>query len=226
MTTGETCAHIRLELGVYLLGAIEPAQRAIVDRHLAACRSCRAELAGLAGLPSLLRRVPPDAVSQQVADGDQPMREAPLNAVLARVTASRRRRKLRAVAATVVTGLAAAFAVQAWHDAVARPPAAVAPSLAVTAQAANPVTGIWAAVRYTARPWGTELAVTVTGVAAGTRCQLLVAGQRGQVISAGGWDFVPGQSAWYAASVPIQAASLRSFAITADGRTLVTIPVR
>ena len=48
----------RQELGVYLLGAIEPDQRALVDRHLAACPQCRAELAGLAGLPSLLRRVP------------------------------------------------------------------------------------------------------------------------------------------------------------------------
>jgi predicted anti-sigma-YlaC factor YlaD len=60
MVTGNIpCASIRLELGVYLLGAIEPASRAVVDRHLVACPSCRAELSGLAGLPSLLRRVPP-----------------------------------------------------------------------------------------------------------------------------------------------------------------------
>jgi anti-sigma factor RsiW len=52
------CTQARQELGVYLLGAIEPAQRALVERHLAACPRCRAELAGLAGLPSLLRRVP------------------------------------------------------------------------------------------------------------------------------------------------------------------------
>ena len=52
------CAQARLELGVYLLGAIEPAQRALLTRHLAACPNCRAELAGLAGLPALLRSVP------------------------------------------------------------------------------------------------------------------------------------------------------------------------
>jgi anti-sigma factor RsiW len=37
------CAQARPELGVYLLGAIEPAQRALVERHLATCAPCRAE---------------------------------------------------------------------------------------------------------------------------------------------------------------------------------------
>lgn len=53
------CVLARVELGAHLLGAIEPAQRALVDRHLAACPRCRAELAGLAGLPTLLRRAGP-----------------------------------------------------------------------------------------------------------------------------------------------------------------------
>jgi Putative zinc-finger len=51
------CARARQELGVYVLGAIEPAQRAQTGRHLAACPQCRTELAGLAGLPALLRKV-------------------------------------------------------------------------------------------------------------------------------------------------------------------------
>ena len=42
------CAGIRPLLGVYLTGAIAPADRAVVVRHLAACADCRAELAGLA----------------------------------------------------------------------------------------------------------------------------------------------------------------------------------
>jgi hypothetical protein len=51
------CAEARLSLGVYVLGAIDPAERALVDHHLATCRDCRDELAGLAGLPALLARV-------------------------------------------------------------------------------------------------------------------------------------------------------------------------
>jgi anti-sigma factor RsiW len=230
MLTGNVpCAQIRVELGVYLLGAIDPAQRALVDRHLTACRRCRAELSGLAGLPSLLKRVPADVIPQLVADAAAPVMPEPLllNALLVRVTAIRRRSRLLAAAAAVVAAIAAASAVHAVHDATVRPPAAVAPARAVTVQAANPATGIWAAVRYTAQPWGTELEVRVTGIAAGTRCQLLVTGSRGQVISAGGWNFAATRHpTWYPASVPVQAASLRRFAITADGTTLVTIPAR
>jgi anti-sigma factor RsiW len=58
----DTCPQLRLELGTYLLGAIEPGQRAVVDHHLVTCPGCRAELSALAGLPSLLRRVPADVV--------------------------------------------------------------------------------------------------------------------------------------------------------------------
>ena len=228
VTDGVPCAEIRLELGVYLLGAIEPAQRDLVDRHLTACPGCRAELSGLAGLPSLLRRVPADAIRQLQADeAVLVVPEPPLTAVLTRTTAIRRRSRLLAAAAALVTGIAAASAVQVLHHAAAPPPAAIQPAHAVTVQATNPRTGTWAAVRYTAQPWGTELEVSVTGVTDGTRCQLIVTGPRGQVISAGGWDFSSTQHpAWYPASVPIQAASLERFAITADGKTLITIPAR
>src|SRR5690349_7106205 len=53
-----SCREIRQALGVYVLGAIDPAERAVVDRHLAGCPDCREELAGLAGLPAMLRKVP------------------------------------------------------------------------------------------------------------------------------------------------------------------------
>lgn len=51
------CDEIRHALGVYVLGAIDPAERTAVDRHLAACSACRDELAALAGLPALLGRL-------------------------------------------------------------------------------------------------------------------------------------------------------------------------
>ena len=51
------CPEARISLGVYVLGAIDPAERALVDAHLATCRDCRDELAGLADLPALLARV-------------------------------------------------------------------------------------------------------------------------------------------------------------------------
>ena len=86
------------------------------------------------------------------------------------------------------------------------------------------MTGVWAAVRYTTVPWGTEMEVQITGVAAGTRCQLLVTGPGGQDVAAGGWTMTAGhQAAWYPASVPFHAAALRGFAVTAGGKVLVTV---
>ena len=222
------CAQMRPELGVYLLGAIEPARRPVVESHLGECHGCRAELSGLAGLPSLLRRVPADSVEQWAADDPGPVTaEPPLNSLLARMGAIRRRRNLLAVAAAVAAAIAATAGLQGLHAATAHPPSAVAPTRTVTVQAANAQTGAWAAVRYSAQPWGTELEVSVSGVTAGTWCQLLVTGPQGQVISAGGWDYEVGsQPVWYPASVPLPAASVQRFTIVADGKTVVSIRAR
>jgi anti-sigma factor RsiW len=89
------CAQIRLELGVYVLGAIAPAGRARVSRHLASCPGCRGEVAGLAGLPALLRSVPAAAVLQLSGErpGDPfgPPEPRP-DGLIGRVAAVRRRR--------------------------------------------------------------------------------------------------------------------------------------
>jgi len=64
MTESWDCAEARISLGVYVLGAIDPAERALVDQHLTTCRDCRDELAGLAGIPALLARVNPDEINR------------------------------------------------------------------------------------------------------------------------------------------------------------------
>jgi len=48
MTQTWDCTDARPSLGVYVLGAIDPAERSLVDAHLTTCRDCRDELAGLA----------------------------------------------------------------------------------------------------------------------------------------------------------------------------------
>ena len=59
MTRRVLCAAARQELGAYVLGALAPADRSMLDQHLTSCQRCREELAALAGLPALLRRIPP-----------------------------------------------------------------------------------------------------------------------------------------------------------------------
>jgi hypothetical protein len=224
---GGDCAQARNRLGVYLLGAIGPAERAEVELHLAACPWCREELAGLAGLPGLLRRVPPDMTLQVwMGESGEPVPGPPLDTLIGRVRRIRFRRRLMAVAAALVFGVAAAAGVQVLH---ARPASTVAaaPRWTGTTAGASAATGAWAAVRYAVRPWGTELEVRVTGIPVGTRCQLRVINAQGQSIAAGGWVITAGsQRVWYPASVPWPAARLRGFAVNTGGKILVSARVQ
>ena len=67
-----------------MLGAIDPAERALVEAHLATCRDCRDELAGLAALPALLARV---TAEEAIALA------APRRPAAGRPAAARRRRR-------------------------------------------------------------------------------------------------------------------------------------
>ena len=74
---------------------------------------------------------------------------------------------------------------------------------------------------------GTVLEASVSGIPAGTACQIWATTISGQHGAAGGWTVTRGDPhGWYPASVPFPAASLDSFDITAHGTVLVTIPLR
>src|SRR5262249_53331665 len=52
-----TCPMM-MSLGVYVLGAADPAERQRLEAHLPGCQACRAELIRLAPLPGLLAAIP------------------------------------------------------------------------------------------------------------------------------------------------------------------------
>src|ERR1700722_13195534 len=110
-----SCAEARVSLGVYVLGAIDPAERSLVDAHLATCRDCRDELAGLASLPALLARVTPEELSRIEADAGTVADEQPPAALVGTgldLAAARRRRtgwRYAAAAAAVVAVAAGVF---------------------------------------------------------------------------------------------------------------------
>jgi hypothetical protein len=218
------CSQARQELGVYLVGAIDPAQRVAVARHLASCRGCRTELAGLAGLPALLRRVPADELRRLLLDDAVSLVPGPpLSVLLTRVARARRRRRYLTLAVAVVAGIAV---ISGWLGLrpQPRPAAGVPPWWTVTVESVNLVTRAGAYVRYAPESWGTELQVRVTGITIGTRCQLWVTGSSRQQEDAGGWIVEPGQQAmWHPASVPFAASKLRSFQVRANGKVLVTV---
>ena len=112
MTGMAGCREIRQALGVYVLGAIDPAERAQVDEHLATCADCREELASLAGLPAMLRKVSVvEAERLAVAEQDPELTAVPspemLPSLVARTTNVRRIHRWRGLAAAAAVALVA-----------------------------------------------------------------------------------------------------------------------
>jgi hypothetical protein len=230
-----SCREVRQALAVYVLGAIGPADRDVVEAHLAECVACRDELAGLAGLPGLLGRVSLDEASELLDDTtvtrpDELPSGPALRQMLTGAGRHRRRLLQASVAAAAAAGLlAGGGAIAGWHAAhpsARRPAASSAPGWAVTPGAANPRTHVRAIVRYAARPWGLVLTTQVTGIPVGTKCQLDVISGHGQVTAAGGWTIASGGANWYPASSLVPPSDVRGFAVTSGSKILVTVPLR
>jgi anti-sigma-K factor RskA len=231
------CGDIRQSLGVYVVGAIDPAERAIVDAHLSTCQDCREDLAGLAGLPALLGRVPLEDAerlaldSAQLTDLEEPPAEL-LDSLLRRIAERRRTRRWRAVvaaaaAAVIAVGGGIGGGVLISHGQGSAPHIGGGGSArpSEVAVGSNPRTHVSAAVTYSQKESGTSMKVLVIGIRSGTLCEFWVTTSSGQHLWAGSWTVNgnPG-TIWYRASSPVTAASVSSFDITAGGKVLVTIP--
>ena len=228
MTGPADCGDIRHALGVYVVGAIDPAERAIVDAHLSHCPECREELAGLAGLPALLGRVPAADV-ERMDYGEYDVEELPaelLDSLLGQVSMRRRARRWRLAAA------AAAAAVIAVGGGIAGGtliPNAGGQSGSPTAQHAaylfrgsNPANGIDAAVYYES---ATNMQVQVAGVPPGSHCVFWVITKAGKHVAAGTWVALDNSSHWYQASSQYTPAQLSGFDVSVGHQILVRVPI-
>lgn len=226
--SGPACRETRQLLGVYVVGAIDPAERMTVDEHLGDCPQCRDELASLAGLPAMLSRVPAADVERislepsGLPEMTEPSAEL-LNSLLRKVSAKRRTRLWRGAVAVAASAAIAAGAATAAIE-LASPPR---PAANEVASASNASTHVAAVVDYTSTPWSsTEMHVGVSGIKVGTTCQFWVVGKNGPAY-AGSWIVraAPyGHKAWYSVSSSISASTVHGFQITSAGKILVNIP--
>ena len=232
MTQTWDCTDARPSLGVYVLGAIDPAERTLVDAHLVTCRDCRDELAGLAGLPALLARVNPDEISRICADDtvrtvtdDRPPGEL-IGTVLDLAEARRRRTRWRFLAAAAAV-VAIAGGLFGGLRSMGTTQAVVVPFQAVgnweTVHASNIVTGATAAVSYSQRSWGAAFEVLVNHIPVGTTCQLWVVHPDGTRTQVAAWTTAHDEgTVWYPGSMPSTAEPINSFQITANHKVLLT----
>ena len=237
MTAMWDCTEARPSLGVYVLGAIDPAERGLVDTHLATCRDCRDELAGLAGLPALLARVNPDEIGRMSADepsrvlaSDQPPEEL-LDTVLSLADARRRKNRWRylsaaaavvAIAAGLFGGIKAATSTTTTttHTVIV----GAGPGDWELASAVNQTTGVTATVAYAHQLWGHSFNVEVDRIPLGTTCQMWVVHPDGTRTQVASWTTAQDEGkVWYGGSMPSSAGSIGTFEITAGNKVLVTV---
>jgi predicted anti-sigma-YlaC factor YlaD len=233
MTQTWECADARPSLGVYVLGAIEPAERSLVDAHLATCRNCRDELAGLAGLPALLARVNPDEISRICADDtvrtvteDRPPEEL-IGTVLDLAEARRRRTRWHflAVAAAVVViagGLFGGLRSIGTSTQTVKVPIAGGPLQWETVQATSKISSATALVKYSHQLWGEAFEVLADRVPVGTTCQLWVVHPDGTRTQVASWTTARDEgTVWYQGSMASTAGAISSFQITANHQVLL-----
>lgn len=224
-----SCRTYRELLGVYVVGAIEPAERGVLEAHLNQCYECREELAGLALLPALLRRVPVEEAERLAEldphDSDPVYPSADLlNSLLRQVGARRRTRRVRSVFATAAAILiAAGGAVGASQVLTPQSPRHVQARVLDVTTASRGQLG--ATVRYGKTRWGTTMWVRVTGFRQWTWCKFWVVTKSGQRALAGGWTVGPGgERLWYPVSTNVPEASVTGFVITSGSKVLLRIP--
>ena len=237
-----------VSLGAYLLGALDPAERAAMQEHIAQCPHCRRELLELAPLPGLLRHTPFEELPQSAAAAQSPgpaerwpVEPWPIEppvpgpaapsgpSVSAAATAGQhgprgpfRARKGRLVAAGAVLAAVAAGAVVytgVSQDHSSRPVAAA------TWSATNPGTHVSASAALTPEVWGTEFQLKLAGLPSNITCRLVVHGSDGRSETAGTWGSGYSASASVPASTSISPSQITELDIVNGARAvLVRVP--
>ena len=168
------CSHT-VSLGAYVLGALEPGERAEFETHLADCPICRPELVRMSPLPGLLNQITEEDFADREPDGIEPLHaaaetELPPEFRPRTVRARRPRTRLwLAAAAAALVVLAAAGGVLVYR-AVSDGPVQVAADT-ITWSGQDPASGAHADVALVGRPWGTQFNLQLQRRAAGQAVQ-------------------------------------------------------
>jgi hypothetical protein len=192
------CA-VRRSLGVFVLGALEPAERADVARHVAHCAGCRRELERIAPLRALLADVSRAEVERLAAIPAAP--PAP----------PRRATAVLCVAMLLILAAGAQLGREALRD----------PAAPVTVTAWDPATDVRIEAAITGDEWGARMELELTGVAPGERCRLIVRAADGRTEVVSRWRATYAGAAAVRATTSIPAHDVAElWVVTDDGRRL------
>ncbi|SDY28479.1 Putative zinc-finger [Modestobacter sp. DSM 44400] len=216
--TGPEHDQVRLSLGSYVLGALSPAERAEIDRHLPGCPQCREELASYAGLPGLMGRLSAAQVREDTLVPSPALLERTLSAVASerRATDGRLRRWRAATAASTALAVSAAAVAAAAAIGGAGNPAAGDP------MSASPGTPASGAAALLAKPWGTAVSLDLEGLPSDGTFTAWVTADDGRRTQAATWGATPDGRATLEGATSLHREDLASVAVmAADGTILL-----
>jgi hypothetical protein len=153
------------EAGAYLLGSLDPTERADYAAHLPGCPYCLREVGQLAGLPGLLARSPgPPQGSRPVPELPAPPalpppgEPSPVEAALREIRRQRSRRRGMVAASLVLVGVVGVGGTAVATTALRQPGTGVTAASALPVQLLPmPGTEATAAVALNDKDWGTEI---------------------------------------------------------------------
>ncbi|WP_435133051.1 anti-sigma factor family protein [Actinacidiphila sp. bgisy144] len=216
-----------VDVGAYLLGALDDAEMSAFEEHLAECDACGRQLDELSGVVPVLAELRADGVGMPGPPGD-----ALLERMLRQVAGERRARRRRrlvavAVAAVLVVGGPAIAVLTTRGDGSAAPAAAAQDS------ASDPSTGLSAVVGLTDKAWGTEVSLRLAGVYGPDHCHLDAVGRDDSRETVATWSVPQAgygtgahpQALTVSGATGMHPTAINRFEVrTADGTLLLTIP--
>ena len=211
----------------YVLGALEPAERARFEQHLQDCPACRARMSELAGMPGALAgagaRADVLAALESAEAPAPPLPDTVLAGLLARAARERRRR------VTLIGGLAAlaaacviALVIAVW-PASSAPPASGARPQALHALVATPLQATAAVV---ATPWGTRIDLDCrysTGYGTAYDYGLVVVDRDGGRQQLGTWRVLQNGHTRYSSGTSLRRDQIAAVEITLRGTPILRL---
>lgn len=224
--------------GAYVLGALDAAERAAFEAHLAVCPACRDAVDDVAHLPALLAAVPAGGLADPPPSVLSGLLDEVARDEVGRRRAERRRRVLTgggllgAAAAGFVAGALALGGGAAGGGSEGGPDVT---ATTVTLEAATAVP-IRAAVALEPVDWGTRLSVTCSYDASGVdpyggpapavvEYALVVRDTEGRAQQVATWLAVPGREVTVPAATSLDLGEIAGVEMTSGGRLVLSAEV-
>jgi Putative zinc-finger len=214
-----TCPHL-IDVGAYVIDALEPEERLSLEEHLATCRTCAAAVRELEGLPARLASVPPPQAPGPVPAPSElaflRLQRSALAVPASRAPARRRpvaRRWALVAAAMVVLGGAGTAGV------VVSSGGSDAPAIVAASEG-----DLHVRAAITAESSGTRIVMALAGGTPGEQCELAVQARDGHWETAGTWTASHAGTAHVSGTVRIHPEDVTRMVVrTLDGRLLVSM---